>query len=287
MIIDGHLHLFRAVSEEYPRGVYEVMATAEREERAERLLEYMEGAGVDRAVVVPLSAHEEYLRDILGEFPGRFAGVGVFEPEVADPVADLVRRVEETDIQGMRVFRLGDPVSDVEALPTFALLAAMEARRLKLWFYADPEQLAMLDRVLDLLPDLDVVLNHLGFCPDIHAELRFDEHRRPRFDNFPLPPPTVEAVERVARHPRVHVHLSGQYAFSAQDYPHADVQPVVDAIYRIFGADRMLWASDYPWIAEVPGYAEQLALVDHYLPDLTDAERVAIRGGTAASLFRF
>lgn len=287
MVVDSHLHLFRAVSDAYPRAVYNVMAEAEREELAEGLLGQMEAAGVDKAIVIPLSSHDHYLGEILRDYPGRFAGVGVFDPEVPDPAADLERRLGELDLQGLRVFRLGDVVDDVERLPTFPLLETMQRRGVKLWFYADPEQLAMLDRILELLPDLDVVLNHLGFCPDIHAELRFDEHRRPRFDNFPLPPPTVPAVEKIARRPRVYVHMSGQYAFSQQEYPHADVQPVVDAMYRIFGADRMLWASDYPWIVPVPGYAEQLALVDHYLPDLSPAERDAIRGGTAASLFRF
>ena len=287
MIIDAHLHLFRAVSDDYPRGVYEVMATAEREELAGGLLAQMEAAGVDKAIVIPLSAHDHYLRDVLEEHPGRFAGVGVFDPAVADPVSDLMRRLDELDLQGLRVFRLGDPVAQVETLPTFGLLEAMQEHGLKLWFYADPEQLAMLERILALLPDLDVVLNHLGFCPDIHAELRFDEHKRPRFENFPLPPPTLAAVEQLARHPRVYVHMSGQYAFSQQDYPHADLQPVIDAIYRIFGAGRMLWASDYPWIVPVPGYVEQLALVEQFLPDLSEPERAAICGGTAASLFRF
>ena len=250
MIVDSHLHLFRAVSDSYPRAVYEVMAPAEREELAEGLLEYMESAGVDRAVVVPLSAHEHYLREILEAFPGRFAGVGVFDPDVADPAADLVRRVDDVGIQGLRVFRLGEPVPDVETLATFPLLAAMEERGVTLWFYADPGQLAMLDRILELLPGLDVVLNHLGFCPDIHAELRFDEHLRPRFDNFPLPPPTIGAVRQIARHERVYVHVSGQYAFSQVDYPHPDLQPVVDAIWWAHGRScgRMLakWGRPQP-----------------------------------------
>ena len=49
----------------------------------------------------------------------------------------------------------------------------------------------------------------------------------------------------------------------------------------------MLWASDYPWIVPVPGYVEQLALVEQFLPDLSEPERAAICGGTVASLFRF
>ncbi len=287
MVVDAHLHLFRAVSDEYPRATFDVMAEAEREELAAGLIAYMDAAGVDKAIVIPLSAHDNYLRDVLAEHAGRFAGVGVFDPDVDDPVADLEHRLGELELQGLQVYRIGDPVDDVETLTIFPLLATMQRHGLKLWFYADPEQLAMLDAILERLPELDIVLNHLGFCPDIHAELRFDEHKRPRFENFPLPPPTLELVEQVARHPRVHVHVSGQYAFSKEDYPHTDVQPVVDAIYRTFGAERMLWASDYPWIVPVPGYVEQLALVDHYLPELSADERDAIRGGTAASLFRF
>ena len=61
----------------------------------------------------------------------------------------------------------------------------------------------------------------------------------------------------------------------------------MDAVYGMFGGDRMMWASDYPWIAVEPGYPEQLALVDHYLPDIPAADRDAIRGGTAMRLFDF
>lgn len=92
---------------------------------------------------------------------------------------------------------------------------------------------------------------------------------------------------KLARHPNVYVHMSGQYAFSRTSYPYADLRPVVERVYNAFGADRMMWASDYPFIESEPGYAETLALVDHQLPAITAAERLAIRGGTAARLFRF
>ena len=63
--------------------------------------------------------------------------------------------------------------------------------------------------------------------------------------------------------------------------------PVAQHLYDTFGPDRMLWASDFPWIAEHPGYREQLALVDVLLPDLSDIEKQKITGGTAESLFEF
>jgi predicted TIM-barrel fold metal-dependent hydrolase len=49
----------------------------------------------------------------------------------------------------------------------------------------------------------------------------------------------------------------------------------------------MLWASDFPWITEQPGYQEQLALVDHLLPDLSLEDRARICGGNAEELFVF
>jgi predicted TIM-barrel fold metal-dependent hydrolase len=144
----------------------------------------------------------------------------------------------------------------------------------------------LLDRLLELLPDLVVVINHLGFCPSIWDEMRVDEHGRPRFD-VALPPDSLETIVGLARHPNVYVKMSGQYAFSQQPYPYLDLVPVVDRVYRAFGAERMMWASDYPWIKTEPGYTEMLALVDQQLPGINADERLAIRGGTAARLFRF
>jgi L-fucono-1,5-lactonase len=284
--IDAHLHVFEAVSRQFPRDVFEPLTPPGRAAPAEALLAHMEQAGVDKAVLVAVSHHDEYLNHALATYPNRFAGVAVNHPDVPDPVANLYRRVETMGIQGLRVFSLGDPTIAPESQALFPLLAAMADLGVKLWFYAEVAQVALLDRTLDLLPKLVVVMNHLGFCPSIWDEMRVDEHGRPRFD-VALPPASLDTVTGLARHPNVYVHMSGQYAFSQTPYPYPDLRPVVEHIYRAFGADRMMWASDYPWIESEPGYGETLALVDHHLPGITPDERLAIRGGTAAGLFRF
>jgi len=63
--------------------------------------------------------------------------------------------------------------------------------------------------------------------------------------------------------------------------------PVTQRLFKIFGPERMLWASDFPWILEVPGYEEQLNLVEILLPDQTQKELNLIKGGNAERLFRF
>ena len=284
-VVDAHLHLFKARSEAYPRLVFDEMAPAEREESAEELLEAMGKAGVDHAIVVPLSPHDEYLGELLVDHPGRFAGVGVYDAE--EGAGQAARRAEQAGIQGLRFYGFGGEAgSSPESLDVFPTLEAMRDLGMKVWFYGSPDQVRLLDGVMKLLPGLKVVLNHLGFCPDLWMELSIDEHLRPRFD-IPLPPDSLELIEQMAAdHPDdLYVHVSGQYAFTRTGYPHPDLQEVVDRVYRAFGANRMLNASDWPWIKAEPGYGEVLALVDHYLPDITSEERAAIRGGTAQVLF--
>ena len=286
-VVDAHLHLFKARSDDYPRAIFDVMAPPEREEAAPRLLEAMDGTGVDRAVICALSEHDRYLAEVLAQYPGKFAGVAVHDFTDPDPLATLQRRID-AGIEGVRFYGLeGEPGAEPESLAVFPTLAAMRDAGMKAWFYGPADQVALLDGCLDLLPGLKVVLNHLGFLPNMHLELRVDNYRRPRFD-MPLPPPGLEVVEALAaKHSSVHVHFSGHYAFSGAPYPYRDLQETADRIYAAFGADRMVMASDWPWIREEPGYPETLGVIDQLLGGISSAERDMIRGGTAMSLFNF
>lgn len=286
-VVDAHLHLFESISEQFPRDVFPGLTPPERRAPMDEYFGYMEQAGVDKAVIVSISHHDEYVRDVVATRPDRFAIVGVQDVSAEEQLANYRERRQATPFQGFRLFNLDpDPTQPADQIEMFPVLEQMAADGVKLWFYATEEQVLLLDRVLDHLPELTVVINHLGFCPSIWDEIRADEWGRPRF-NLAIPPKSLQTVEVIAARPNVYVHLSGQYAFTHEPYPHPDLQSTVDAIYGMFGADRMMWASDYPWIAIEPGYPEQLALVDHYLPNLSAADREAVRGGNAMRLFDF
>ncbi len=286
-VVDAHLHLFKALSDEYPRAIFEGMTPPEREESAERLLEAMDAAGVDRAVYCALSEHDRYLAEVLAEHPGKFAGVAVHDFADPDPLTTLQRRLD-AGIEGIRFYGLeGRPGTNPESLEVFRVLSAMRDADMKVWFYGPAEQVELLDGCLRLLPGLKVVLNHLGFLPDMHLELQVDDHGRPHFD-MELPPSSTDVVEKLAaEHSSVYVHFSGHYAFSGAPFPYRDLQETTERIYAAFGAQRMLMASDWPWIRDSPGYSETLGVVDQLLGHISAAERDMIRGGTAMSLFAF
>lgn len=283
-IVDGHAHVFRAAAVT-PRGVDE-LAPAEREAPAEDLLARMDAAGVAAAVLVPLDGCDDDVAAALAGHPGRFAAVAVATSAElgtadVDPVAAFRARRDRWGLGALRTSWLGNPGRPVADSPALPLLRLMAEEQLPLWSYLPPEQLPLLEQLVRLLPDLPVVLNHLGFCPH---DMWVDAHRRPRFDD-PFPEPLVQRLLRLGDAPRVHVLVSGQYALSTESPPYPDLFPVTRRLAAAYGAERLLWGSDHPWPSEVPGYDTLPGLVAAALPDLTEREATRVMGGTARALF--
>ena len=287
MKIDGHVHVFLPDSEAYPRTV-DALAPKERSAPVEVLLATMQEAGVDAAVLVPLGPEDLYVAECLARFPSRFVGVCVADDAVYGkrceirPEDALTRRIEGGGFRGVRMNWLGDPSRPLAESPAYPAFRWMADRQVVVWFYGPAPQLRLLAELVKSYPDLTVVLNHLGFCPETIA---VDDHGRPHIE-MALPPPTLVAVVELARSPQVYVMYSGMYGFSHTEYPYRDLDDVVATIYDAFGADRMFWASDFPWILDRPGYDELLALPDLHRPKLTASELESIHGGTATAIFK-
>jgi predicted TIM-barrel fold metal-dependent hydrolase len=283
LIIDAHLHLFERQSAEYPRGVHPLYPP-ELRAPVEQFVDVMDRHRIDGAVVVPLDHHDDYVAMVLGRYPDRFRGVGVLDDADPDPVASTRRRHRELRLAGLRLGRLGrTDAARADELELFPVLRTLSDLGMVLWFYGPPDQLPLLRVALEELPALRVMLNHLGFCPTGYD---VDRHGRPRIETA-LPPPTLDVVRQLSDFPGVSVMFSGHYAFSQQPPPFADLDATVRAIGRAFGLDRLAWASDWPWIKEVPGYGALLSLVDHFFPDASAAERAAVMGDNAARLVGF
>ncbi|MFD0688043.1 amidohydrolase family protein [Actinomadura fibrosa] len=283
MIIDAHLHVFRPAAV-HPR-VVDALAPADRDAPAEDLLAVMADNNVDKAVLVPLGPEDDYVAETVAAHPGRFAAIAVADPATqgrgpGDPVETLRTRLDR-GFSGLRTQWLGDPSRPLASSPMLPVLRELADRGLPLWTYLPPSQLPLLRELPGTVRDLRIVLNHLGFAPH---DMRMDGHGRPAFDD-PFPPPVLDTVLALARHPHTYLMFSGQYALSRQAPPYPDLIPVVRAFADAYGAGRMLWASDYPWTRDVPGHAELLRLSGRMLPGLSPSEKAALHGGTALTLF--
>lgn len=280
MRIDGHVHVFQTMAHDPERTVDE-LAPAERAAPVELLVDTMDRHGVDGAVLVPLGPERTYVADCLHRFPERFVGICVADQNLHNQPEIQLDEYTRAGFSGVRMSYLGAPGQPLRDSPAYATLQRMAARNLVLWFYGPPDQQPLLAEAVRLLPDLTVCLNHLGFCP---AHMGVDKYGRPELRTT-MPPPTLPAVLDLADAPRVYVMFSGLYGWSRQDHPYRDLEPVTHALYDAFGAERLFWASDFPWIVERPGYEPLLQLPRLHLPDLSASEYAEIAGGTAARIF--
>ena len=83
--------------------------------------------------------------------------------------------------------------------------------------------------LLEKLPDLTVVIDHMADCPvDQPAEL--------------------EKLIALKRYPNVFVKISHTWSLSKQPYPWLDAQEHVKRLHQAFGPQRLMWATDWPII---------------------------------------
>jgi predicted TIM-barrel fold metal-dependent hydrolase len=286
--VDAHVHVFDRVSEAFPREV-SPLAPAGRAATVEQLLREMDAAGIERAVLIQLGGfqidHHRYLSWSVKKWPDRFAAVGLVDLNDADPAARLDALVEATGIAGIRLIgKLGDPsAARAEELAAYGLFRRADQLGLNINLYCTCDQIPNIERLVRAFPGLRVSLDHLGICPS--TTFAPDRWGRPHFDDEPIPPPTHPQVLDLARYPNVYVKVSGEYAFSAKPYPYTDMRPMVEQVHRAYGAQRMMWCTDFPWICEEPGYRRLVALLDHHLPHLTDDEKALIVGGNALQVW--
>ncbi len=291
--IDAHLHVFAKASAEFPRETTPV-CPAEREESAEKLLGEMEKHQIDQAVLVQIGgtslAHHNYLLHCLKTYPKRFLGIGLIPPEHPHPEEHMAELADGSGVIGFRLSTIGGP-RDI-----FAKISLREFETYRIWQYAAQQDyvLWLYPRAIDAhllpyliqeFPQVRVVMNHLGMCPG-KGKFSWDKQGRPRIEvtGYNL---AMHTTYRLARFENVTVHLSGQYAFSKEAFPYNDLAGWHRSLLTDFGAKRLMWATDFPWILENPGYGELTTVVQQLLPNLSQSELAGIMGGNAKRFLRF
>ncbi|MBM9507309.1 amidohydrolase family protein [Actinacidiphila acididurans] len=269
MIVDAQLHLWGEPSagRPWPPGTAGSAHRARPYDAAE-LLAAMDGAGVDRAVLVPPSwegDRNDLALAAAQRYPDRFAVMGRLD--VTDPDRALAAVADWKAQPGMTGLRLTfhrPPHRELFASGALdALWPALEAADIPVALYP-PGQLPQVGVVAARHPGLRLAVDHLALPTDVTGPAAFAE---------------LDDLLALAVHPRVAVKASCLPASSAEPYPFRDLDDPLRRVVDAFGPDRVFWGSD---LTRLPcTYRECL---DHVagLPflDEKDAERIL---GTALS----
>ena len=291
--IDAHVHVFAKASARFPREVT-AECPAEREEPVEKLLDAMQAQRIRQAVLVQIGGAEleqhAYLLHCLRQHCDRFLGIGLIPENVREPESHMDRLAEEPGIIGFRLFSIGGPRDpfapmQVEEFASYRIWKHAAERDYVIWLYPRAIDAHLVPYLLQEFPQVRVVLNHLGVCPGAGKSCR-DEQGRPRIAT-PAYNPALHTTYRLNRYENVVVKLSGQPAFSAEEYPYRDLTRWHRNLCDAYGPGRLMWGTDFPWNLADPGYEKLVAVVRELLPDLPESDHAAIMGGTASRFLRF
>jgi L-fuconolactonase len=236
----------------------------------------MQAAGVEATVLVqaaPTVNETEYMLGIADAAPWVRGVVGWVDFENPAEAATLRRLAGHPAFKGVRpmIQDLPDDAWMHRADVQWAYSALMD-NDLSFDALGFPRHLGHFLALLKRYPAMRVVVDH-GMKPQIHGH-----------------PAGFEAwsdgMARIAGETGAYCKFSALITEARAEWSVEDLRPYADHIIRVFGAERVMWGSDWPVCRLRGEYADwrtaALALTAH----LSEADKAAIFGGTAARFYR-
>jgi L-fuconolactonase len=288
-VTDAHQHLWDLTVRPQPWLDQPELAPLRRNFGLEDLVAAAGLAGVTATIAVQTVMEPGETPELLavaasgGLVAGVVGWVDLTAPEVADAIAALRERADGRFLAGIRHPVLVEPDPDWLARPDVLRgLAAVAASGLTYDVVVRPRQLPAAVTAAAALPQLTIVLDHLG-NPDVQWHV----------DAF-----WAEQIRRLGALPNTVCKLSGILGEPAPPEGHdfrpadrdaqanvAHLRPYYQTALDSFGPARMMFGSDWPVSTLTAAYPDVLAAARFLTADLSRAERQEIFAGTAARAY--
>ncbi len=264
-ILDGHIHLFdtnRPGGVPWPTKDDTALYKPALPERYEALSAPFGIVGAVAVEASPLATDNEWLLNVAERHPVIVGIIGDLVPGTPSYLTDLDRLHANPLFRGFRYGNLWsrDLAADIDK-PGFVdgLRALAQADLVFESANPDPRLIRAILNVAQRVPSLRIVVDHLPHAPIPPAQAARQEY--------------LANLRRLAEYPGVFVKLSeipvllnGRLVTDAAYYRHS-----LDAIWDLFGEDRIIFGSDWPNSDHVAPFAETLAIVRGYIAQKSPA----------------
>ena len=234
-------------------------------------LALMKANGVQRTVIAQYIGYRwdnRYALDSIKKYAPYFRGVCRVDP--VDPAApDQLSHLTEQGFHGVRISPSANASGDWINGPLMPpLWKRAESLHIPMQVYAPITRMPDLVHLIEQCPDLTVVIDHMADCP-------IDQ------------PQALDKLIALARFPRVFVKISHTWSISHQPYPWLDAQEYVKRLLAVYGAHRLMWASDWPVDLSWTTYDKALSVVRDEMKFLNAEEKSWILGKTVQRVWPF
>lgn len=273
MRTDSHQHFWQL-----SRGDYNWLTPAlellYRDFLPDDLAPLLAKSGVNKTVLVQAAAttaETEFMLNIAHQTDYVAGVVGWIDMDCDNALAQLEHFSQSPYFKGIRPML--QEIEDVnwilkaELDPVFELLIA---KGLTFDALVLPQHLDALYTLIKRYPALKVVIDHGG---------------KPAISNNSSPE-WFDKIALIASQPSTFCKLSGLVTEAGQD-PHLEqIAPYMEHLLFCFGAERLMWGSDWPVVETSANYTSWLEQVETFLDPLTDTEQQCIWASTANKFYR-
>jgi L-fuconolactonase len=275
--IDSHHHFWDPGRATYP-WMTDDLAPIRRPFGPADLRPLIDGMRISRTILVQTRSSteetEEFLATAAAErfIAGVVGWVDLTDPAVADEIARLRAAPGGDRLVGVRHQVQDEPDPEWLARPDVRRgLAAVASAGLAYDLLVRPRELPAAFDAAAALPDLRFVVDHIGKPRIAAAEME----------------PWASRIRSMAELPNVACKLSGMVTEADwRSWTTVDLHPYVDAVLEAFGAERLLFGSDWPVCLMAASYDRVVGADRELLAALSDRERARIFGETAAEVYR-
>ena len=272
-VIDCHQHFWQPERGDYG-WLKPDLGVLYRDYMPSDLRPLLEQTGVQRSVLVqaaPTVDETRFMLDIAARSDFVIGVVGWINMENPSESIPLLGKLSQIDkFVGVRPM-----IQDIKD-PEWMLSPKLEATfaeliRLDLCFDALvlPEHLSNLMKLLRRYPDLKVVVDH-GAKPLIGArEMQ----------------PWADDIAAIAERSDAFCKISGMITETSETQTYDDVIPYCNHLLECFGANRLMWGSDWPVLNLRGSYNDWYKTIARWLSPLAEADRNAILGVNAARFY--
>lgn len=212
-----------------------------------------------------------FMLDQTASHPFIKAVVGWTDLKAADAPESIARLARNPLLKGLRPMLQDLP--DDDWIADSALAPAVEAmlrHRLNLDALVLPRHLPSLLVFAKRFPALPIVIDHAAKPFIVRGEMQ----------------PWSDDIARLAALPQVYCKLSGMVTEAGAQWKAADLQPYVDHVLEVFGAQRVMWGSDWPVLDLAADYGRWVETSELLLSGLGEAERREVLGLSAQRFYR-
>lgn len=273
-MVDAHHHFWKI-----DLGIYnwisDSIAGIRRDYQPFHLAPYLEHLGISKTVLV--QAGESLLENeamlAIADQSDFVAGV-VAWVDLAS--ADAASRLEElsthSKVKGIRPVLQGIEDSEWVLQPQIVSnLRLLSQLNLRFDALIQPRHLSVLDRLTDMIPDMQVVIDHAA---------------KPVIANGQAAGTGWETgMAKLAEKPQICCKLSGVATEQGPGWQPSTLQAVSDHLLDTFGPTRLMWGSDWPVLELVGSYTQWFESTQLILSDLSDEDRSHVMGKTATRFY--